>query len=233
MLYLWWIIQVKSDSPTPSNLTATYKSPSTVLLEWMFSDPVVGDTMYTVYYQSGGVSYNTSFTLTEDQRSYLMMDLPLEVITNVYIVAVTKINRGNHLPSPVVGPASLGMCNCQLLWCYFDNVITVIAESPEVVVSGERSGVAGNSYTLTCTVSLPSGVAVPDSIDIQWLGLPPPQHEMISPGVYTATLDIMLQNMSRYTCAASYTVNKVSSKLVQDSFDIGDQSALCSVLLVY
>ena len=101
---LWCIIHVKSDSPTPTNLTATYKSPSTVLLEWMFSDPVVGDTMYTVYYQSGGVSYNTSFTLTEDQRSYLMMDLPLEVITNIFIVAVTK---GNHLP--VVGPASLGM----------------------------------------------------------------------------------------------------------------------------
>ena len=100
---------LKSDSPTPSNLTATYKSPSTVLLEWMFSDPVVGDTMYTVYYQSGGVTYNTSFTLTSDQRSYLMMDLPLEVITNVFIVAVTKINRGNHLPSSLVGPASLGM----------------------------------------------------------------------------------------------------------------------------
>ena len=107
---------LKSDSPTPSNLTATYKSPSTVLLEWMFSDPVVGDTMYTVYYQSGGVSNNTSFTLTEDQRSYLVMDLPLEVIT--IIVAVTKINRGNHLPSPLVGPASLGMLhnsNCYIL----------------------------------------------------------------------------------------------------------------------
>ena len=101
------IIHVKSDSPTPSNVTATYKSPSTVLLEWMFSDPVVGDTMYTVYYQSGGVSYNTSFTLTEDQISYLMMDLPLGVITNVFIVAVTRME--NHLPSPVVGPASLGM----------------------------------------------------------------------------------------------------------------------------
>ena len=87
------LFMLKSDSPTPSNLTATYKSPSTVLLEWMFSDPVVGDTMYTVYYQSGGVSYNT---LTRDQRSYLMMDLPLEVITNVFIVAVTKINGRNH-----------------------------------------------------------------------------------------------------------------------------------------
>ena len=101
------LFMLKSDSPTPSNLTATYKSPSTVLLEWMFSDPVVDDTMYTVYYQSGGVSYNTSFTLTRDQRSYLMMDLPLEVITNVFIVSVTRTE--NHLPSPVVGPASLGM----------------------------------------------------------------------------------------------------------------------------
>ena len=131
---------LKSDSPTPSNLTATYKSPSTVLLEWMFSDPVVGDTMYTVYYQSGGVSYNstvllewmfsdpvvgdtiytvyyqsggvsynTSFTLTEDQRSYLVMDLPLEVITNVFIVVeVTRVSTEFRLPSPVVGPALLG-----------------------------------------------------------------------------------------------------------------------------
>ena len=107
---------VKSDSPTPSNLNATYKSPSTVLLEWMFSDPVVGDTMYTVYYKSGGVSYNTSFTLTEDQTSYLMMDLPLEVITNVLIVA---IRMENHLPSPVVGPA--GMCYC-ISYCV--NIIT-------------------------------------------------------------------------------------------------------------
>ena len=100
---------LKSDSPTPSNLTATYKSPSTVLLEWMFSDPVVGDTMYTVYYQSGGVSYNTSFTLTRDQRSYLMMDLPLEVITNVFIVAkVTRISGVVlRLPGPVVGPAGM------------------------------------------------------------------------------------------------------------------------------
>ena len=76
----------------------------------MFSDPVVGDTMYTVYYQSGGVSYNTSFTLTKYQRSYLMMDLPLEVITNVLIVVKIAVISGVfRLPSPVVGPASLGM----------------------------------------------------------------------------------------------------------------------------
>ena len=113
MLFLWFIIHIQSDSPALSNLTATYKSPSTVLLEWMFSDPVVGDTMYTVNYQSGGVSYNTSFTLTEDQRSYLMMNLPLGVITNVFIVAIRTIfivavtRTENHLPSPVVGPAGM------------------------------------------------------------------------------------------------------------------------------
>ena len=106
---IYIIHNIQSDSPTPSNLTATYKSLSTVLLEWMFSDPVVGNTMYTVYYQSGGVSYNTSFTLTEDQRSYLVMDHPLEVITNVFIVAkVTRISGGFCLPSPVVEPALLG-----------------------------------------------------------------------------------------------------------------------------
>ena len=111
------------------------------------------------------------------------------------------------------------------------NIITVIAESPEVVVSGELSGVAGTSYTLTCTLSLPSGVVVPDSIDIQWLGQPPPPIEMTSPGVYIATLDIMLQNPTGYTCTASYTVNRVSSKLVQDRIDIGESKfpLLCSI----
>ena len=109
------------------------------------------------------------------------------------------------------------------------NIITVIAESPEVVVSGEGSGVAGTSYTLTCTVTLPSGVVVADSLDIQWLGLPTPRPELISPGVYIVTLDIMLQNTTRYTtCTASYTVNGVSSKLVQDRIDIGE--SMCPLL---
>ena len=217
---------LKSDSPTPSNLTATYKSPSTVLLEWMFSDPVVGDTMYTVYYQSGGVSYNTSFTLTRDQRLYLMMDLPLEVITNVLIVVKIAVISGVfRLPSPFVGPASLGM----LLQLYIATTLATWYHSHSH--SGVSGGVAGTSYTLTCTVSLPSGGVVPDSINIQWLGLPAPQIEMTSPGVYIATLDIMLQIPTGYTCTACYIVNRVSSKLVQDRIDIGESMCplLCSI----
>ena len=135
-MYFGELFMLKSDSPTPSNLTATYKSVSTVLLEWMFSDPVVGDTMYTVYYQSGGMSYNTSFTLTEDQRSYLMMDLPLEVITNVFIVAkVTRISGVLRLPSPVVGPASLGTLLMKMISA---TVLTLSLGSVPLVINPYR-----------------------------------------------------------------------------------------------
>ena len=106
------------------------------------------------------------------------------------------------------------------------NIITVIAESPEVVVSGEGSGVTGTSYTLTCTVSLPSEVVVSDpQVYIQWLGLPTPsQPVQRSPsGVYitNVTLDSLPPNTTRYTCTASYTTNGVSSRAVQATIFIG------------
>ena len=90
-----------------------------------------------------------------------------------------------------------------------------------VVVSGEGSGVAGTSYTLSCRVSLPSGVE-PDSLDIQWLGLSTPEPVMISTGVYisTVTLDPLPPTTTDYTCRASYTENGVSSGVVQESLTI-------------
>ena len=92
-------------------------------------------------------------------------------------------------------------------------------------MSGEGSGVTGTSYTLTCRVSLPSGVE-PDSLDIQWLGLPTPQPLMISTGVYISnvTLNPLLPNNTGYTCTASYTINGVSSLLVIESICISDIS---------
>ena len=92
-------------------------------------------------------------------------------------------------------------------------------------MSGEGSGVTGTSYTLTCRVSLPSGVE-PDSLDIQWLGLPTPQPVMISTGVYISnvTLNSLLPNNNGYTCTASYTINGVSSLLVIESICITDIS---------
>ena len=87
-----------------------------------------------------------------------------------------------------------------------------------VVVSGEGSGVVGTSYTLSCRVSLPSGVE-PDSLDIQWLGLSTPEPVMISTGVYisTVTLDPLLPTTTDYTCRASYTENGMSSEVVEES----------------
>ena len=105
------------------------------------------------------------------------------------------------------------------------NFTTVSAEPPEVVVSGEGSGVVGTSYTLTCTVSLPSGVE-PDSLDIQWLGLPrQPRPVMTTAGVYISnvTLNPLLSNdPGSYTCTASYTANGVSSRLAQAHLNISE-----------
>ena len=79
---------------------------------------------------------------------------------------------------------------------------------------------AGTSYTLSCRVSLPSGVE-PDSLDIQWLGLSTPEPVMISTGVYisTVTLDPLQPTTTDYTCRASYIENGVS-EVVQENLPI-------------
>ena len=180
----------------------------------------IGDTTFFVFYQSGGVAHNVSFSLIRDQRSYVMMDLPLQPIANIRMVALTESNIFMYLPSTTGRSISSSMLNILLSSVLHFLAISnaVVAESPEVVVSGEGSGVTGTSYTLTCRVSLPSGVE-PDSLDIQWLGLPTPQPVMISTGVYISnvTLNSLLPNNTGYTCTASYTINGVSSLLVQKS----------------
>ena len=100
------------------------------------------------------------------------------------------------------------------------SIVAPVAQ-PVVVVSGEGPGVAGTSYTLSCRVSLPSGVE-PDSLDIQWLGLSTPEPVMISTGVYisTVTLDPLPPTTTDYTCKASYTENGVPSGIVQESLTI-------------
>ena len=81
---------------------------------------------------------------------------------------------------------------------------------------------AGTSYSLTCRVSLPSGVE-PDSLDIQWVGLPTPQPVMISAGVYINNVNVTLNSLpsttTSYTCRASYTEHGMSS-VVEDSLSI-------------
>ena len=189
--------------------------------------PPIDDTRYFVYYQSGGLAHNVSFLLMRDQRSYTISNLPLELITNIHMVTFTRSTIFMYLPSTTERSISSSMLNIVLssVLNFLPISIAVVAESPEVMVSGEGSGVTGTSYTLTCRVSLPSGVE-PDSLDIQWLGLPTPQPVMISTGVYISnvTLNPLLPNNTGYTCTASYTINGVSSRLVIESICISDIS---------
>ena len=84
-----------------------------------------------------------------------------------------------------------------------------------MVVSGEGSGVAGTSYTLTCRVSLPSGVE-PDSLDIQWLGPSTDEQTVDTTDSRVVTSQLSLDPLSLahggdYTCTASYTGTTVTT----------------------
>ena len=86
-------------------------------------------------------------------------------------------------------------------------------------VSGTGSRVRGTPYTLTCRVTLPSGVDVErDSLDIQWLksntSFTPPK--VYINGSYTVILTFTLQkpNKGNYTCRANYSLSIFPSPVV-------------------
>ena len=96
-------------------------------------------------------------------------------------------------------------------------------ESPEVVVSGEGSGVTGTSYTLTCRVSLPVGVQEA-SPNIQWKR---PNMMLSSSSSITNTsrgflATLQLQSLQstdegEYICLAGYYLGNITSPLVMSS----------------
>ena len=74
----------------------------------------IDDTRYFVYYQSGGVAHNVSFLLSRDGRSYNRRNIPLQPITDIRMVALTKSTRVQsllsvYLPSTMRTPISLSM----------------------------------------------------------------------------------------------------------------------------
>ena len=86
----------------PLSLIATYKTPTAVSLEWTFAVPLIYDTRYVVYYESGGRSYSISFTDSEGDKSHKMTSLPVGGIHNISLVALVD------LPSPLAGPVFPG-----------------------------------------------------------------------------------------------------------------------------
>ena len=93
-------------------------------------------------------------------------------------------------------------------------------------VSGEGSGVAGTSYSLTCLVRLPVGVAQV-SPNIQWrrLNMPFTSTTNISYTILELQATLQLPSLQssdagEYLCQASYSLGGYTSPLVNGLFTI-------------
>ena len=100
-------------------------------------------------------------------------------------------------------------------------------EAPVVVVSGEGSGEVRTSYSLTCRVTLPLGVAEV-SPNIQWKRpnmpyTPAFTPDSTSPRQFHTTLELnpfQSTDAGEYICQASYSLGGYTSPLVRDSLTL-------------
>ena len=178
-----------------------------------------------IYCQSEGDSGNVSISSGET-HTYLLTGLQSGVVYTISIVAVIQI------PSPVSGPiiASVSLSAFTKFHATINFSIHLVIEPPEVAVSGYGSSVAGTSYTLICSVTLPSGVQLEDPATptIQWLGpdtsaLTPVGPTVISDGVYTSTVILfpLLETYTgQYVCEAGYNLGSLLSPQVEDRENI-------------
>ena len=89
------------------NLNATYKSPTSISLEWTFAHTPISPYSYVAYYQSGGEGYSLAFTIDSLERDnrHELTGLPVGGVHSISLVALVD------LPSPVVGPVTPGRLN--------------------------------------------------------------------------------------------------------------------------
>ena len=102
-----------------------------------------------------------------------------------------------------------------------------VVEPPMVTLSGSGSRVIGTSYTLTCTVTLPSGVQLNASVPptIQWpeLNTTSPRISQNRNGTYVQiiTLSPLHETHSgQYSCRASYSLGGIISEVVTDKMNL-------------
>ena len=88
----------------PTSLNATYKTPTSISLQWTFNIIISFDYSYVVYYQSrDGVSHSVAFTTdSREDHTHNLTGLPVGGIHSISLVALIR------LPSPVVGPVTPG-----------------------------------------------------------------------------------------------------------------------------
>ena len=91
-------------TPKPLYLNATYKSPTSISLEWTFSNTPIYPYSYVAYYQSGGEGYSVVFTIDSLERDnrHELTGLPVGGVHSISLVALVD------LPSPVAGPVTPG-----------------------------------------------------------------------------------------------------------------------------
>ena len=91
-------------TPKPLYLNATYKSPTSISLEWTFAHTPISTYSYVAYYQSGGEGYSVAFTIDslERENRHELTGLPVGGVHSISLVALVD------LPSPVAGPVTPG-----------------------------------------------------------------------------------------------------------------------------
>ena len=104
-------------------------------------------------------------------------------------------------------------------------------------VSGEGSGVAGTSYSLTCRVRLPPGV-YHVSPNMQWkrpnMPFTPAPNPSFAINSFLATLQlpsIQSSDAGNYLCQASYSLGGHTSPLANGSFTLVVTGKLATVTL--
>ena len=182
-----------------------------------------------VYYEYAGDSVRHDVFVSSGVNTYLLTGLPIGGVHSISIVAV------RHLPSDVVGPVDPSIllvyvtCYIHIMFC------TAVVEPPEVTLSGSGSRVAGTSYTLTCTVTPPTGVqfSVPPTIQCPGLTTAICKSSQISSGIYVCniTLNPLQETHSgQYSCSASYSLGNISSEVVTEKMAIIVLSEFCNYL---
>ena len=86
------------------NLNATYKTPTSISLEWTFAHTPISSYFYVAYHQSGGEVYSVAFTIDSLERHnrHELTGLPVGGVHSISLVALVD------LPSPVTGPVTPG-----------------------------------------------------------------------------------------------------------------------------
>ena len=203
------------------NLNTTYKTPTSVSLEWTFAQMPIYTHSYVAYYQSGGEGYSVAFTIDSLERDnrHELTGLPVGGVHSISLVALVD------LPSPVAGPVTPGECIYILGSILIENIFSVVEAPLLVSVSGEGSGVAGTSYSLTCTVKRPLGMFI--TPNIQWKRPNMPFTSGLVTGTTSAGDQATLQlpslqssDAGEYLCQASYSLGGYTSQLINGSYTL-------------